>query len=58
MPSVIAFVGDGNVGLFSPTVSTGLRETVTYRNVSRFFPIFLLETVRAPPLRATETAVT
>ena len=39
------------------TVSPGLRETVAKRNVPRVFQILFIETVRAPPLRATETAV-
>ena len=40
------------------TVDRGLRETVTYRNALGFFPDLGIETVRAPPLRATETTVT
>ena len=40
------------------TVSTGLRETVTKRNATGVFQILFIETVRAPPPRATETAVT
>ena len=40
-------------------LSSGLeKETVTYRNALGFFPDFGIETVRAPPQRATETTVT
>ena len=42
---------------FEYTVSRGLRETVSYRNRAFVFPDFGIETVRAPPPRATETTV-
>ena len=46
------------VGTMSPTVDRGLRETVSKRNATGVFQILFIETVCAPPLRATEMAVT
>ena len=46
------------INCYRNTVVVGFIETVCYRNARRLFQILEIETVRAPPLRATETTVT
>ena len=55
---VCELVLEDNYDLDETTVVVGFIETVTYRNARRLFQILEIETVRAPPLRATETTVT
>ena len=57
LPAVITSPANFPKVLVAATVDRGLRETVAKRNVSRVFQILFIETVRAPPPRATETTV-